>query len=76
MAVATGHKLKKMTLGEGLVEFSAAMLRTLKGKAWGVVSEFDCPLCGGKAKAFASPDNGRRRAKCFECGFRVAEHTR
>lgn len=34
----------------------------------GEAKEFDCPLCGGKAKASRSVTNGHLWAKCENCG--------
>lgn len=61
------------TVKEAVVEFSAAMLKSLSGKPWGVGTEFECPLCGGSAKAYSSPIDGRRIAKCRCCCIRVRE---
>ncbi|MCM1276027.1 MAG: hypothetical protein NC299_11810 [Lachnospiraceae bacterium] len=61
------------TAREGVVEFSAAAARSLCGKPWGVVTGFECPLCGGGAKAISAAGNGRKAAKCTACHFRVIE---
>lgn len=64
------------TVREARTEFSAAALKALVGKAWNVMAIFECPLCGGTAKVFASPGNGRRKAQCGGCHIRVVERSR
>ena len=61
------------TARDAIVEFSAAMLKSLCGKPWGIASRFECPLCGGNARAFSSSGDGRKIAKCSACNFQVVE---
>ena len=38
---------------------------------WGKIIEFQCPGCGGNAKAVRSKENGHLRAICDKCGMKI-----
>ena len=40
---------------------------------WGKIIEFQCPVCGGNAKAVRSKENGHLRAMCKDCGIKIIE---
>ena len=43
---------------------------------WGKIIEFQCPGCGGNAKAVRSKENGHLRAICEKCGMKIIEQER
>lgn len=47
--------------------------KSMKGLEAGGSKEFECPICGGKAKACRSGYNGHLWAKCPQCGMQVIE---
>lgn len=56
-----------------LFSFLYRASEAVQGKAWGISVEFECPICGGKAKSFKDKHNGHYRAECVNCKIRLIE---
>ena len=46
---------------------------TNKKQNYGKRIEFVCPVCRGNACCMRSPESGRVKARCMDCGFTVVE---
>lgn len=64
---------RKMEFFERIGAFAEAVYDACEGKEHGTVCEFTCPLCGGKAAAEQSSDDGHHRALCTKCGASIIE---
>ena len=66
-------KKNRKDIATQTIEFAEAAVKACENKENGKKYEFECPLCGGTAKASKSTYNGHVCAKCEKCDFSFIE---